>query len=86
MARGRSTLFKGGERGFTTFKASREAQTLVAGEGGACSLPEVGGAVFDVFSRALNEHPKPLPMSSELGTYKTVRARLWSWLGPFFQV
>ena len=27
----------------TGYEASREAQTVVAGEGGACSLPEVGG-------------------------------------------
>ena len=38
-------VVEGAERCFSTFKTSREAQTLVAGEGGACSLPEVGGGV-----------------------------------------
>jgi len=34
----------------------REAQTLVAGEGGACSLPEVGGAC----DLSYLEHPRGL--------------------------
>jgi len=34
-----------GVSGCTTFQASREARTVVAGKGGACSLPEVGGGV-----------------------------------------
>ena len=35
---------EGGERGFSTLKASRVAQTVVAAEREACGLPEVGGA------------------------------------------
>ena len=59
-----------------------ETQTVVAGEGGACSLPEVGGGyvrcaindIIDLVSLAPldpNEPPEPYPHLLNLGSSKT---------------
>ena len=58
------------KRGTTGDEPLPEAQRVVAGEGGACSLPEVGGA-FD--PPALVWYCVGVEaMSSESGTHKTV--------------